>query len=55
MLGVWGGCQNQEGLKSKTLATDNEVKRDGEKGPEVVAMKAVASSQQQPNRTVQFL
>jgi hypothetical protein len=38
MFRVWGS-QNQEGPKSETLANDNEVKLDTEKGPEVVATK----------------
>jgi hypothetical protein len=63
------GGQNQEGPKSETLANGNEAKSNAEKGLEVVVVKqtnaqdeetevrteAVASSQQQPNRTIRFL
>jgi hypothetical protein len=62
-----GGNQDQIGPRSGTSVED-EVKTDMEKGPEEVAAKqnkaqgketdirakAVASSQQQPNRIVQF-
>jgi hypothetical protein len=62
-----GGNQDLIGPRSETLA-DDEAKHSMEKGPEEVAEKqnkaqgeetdirveAVASSQQQPNQTIQF-
>jgi hypothetical protein len=63
-----GGNQEQTGLRSETSAND-EAKHSTEKGLDEIAekqykapseeteikAKAVASSQQQPNRTIQFL